>query len=494
MENKQSDTYTSLNGYTVKKSSKPAIIDSQIKELFIDPISLDQYRKPIFVVNTQMIYDYESLKKWFSESDIDPSTGVSIGLEKIQTIPVLNFFLAELCLEDCGDVVYFHPPNGNVMDLLKISHYIFNDYKPIETTEISKIQSDDLVWEYQLQYNLDPISLDLHDYYGKMQSVKQTNKHSYEYLSDRLKFVVQNDRSFKYLNDCLIRNISLEEILTVCPVTKTVFNGKCDLSDQGIQINSNLSGKCHSSMSGTLSEYHDMFRRSEIRKVNVEGFNVLFGQTQFDDRSLTLKRYHFGVKREPIQYEEINSLNLTEFDLLQIEYPGMGYHLSKIFKKSEPVTDDWYLECISTHEKLYRYYLEHRDNLDEKVIDKLSGLITDQEISSFGNDFVKKREFFGLPSIFSSDEMTYGNDFSFMKIKNMKIRDAYFKMVYFIGTEFEDVMFIGCKFDCCVFIGATFKSSFFVACIFGINEKNSFYKTSTNGIFKFSREEIDNVY
>jgi len=122
-------TYKSINGFDIKIDPRAPIkeVPIQILDSFVDPIHSNYFKYPICVVETGQIYEQESIIKWFSLSNKDPLTGVELEIGKLNMIPVLNYFLAELCLELVDDKLFFHAPYGDILNLLMLSDKIFHN-------------------------------------------------------------------------------------------------------------------------------------------------------------------------------------------------------------------------------------------------------------------------------------------------------------------------------------------------------------------------------
>jgi uncharacterized protein YjbI with pentapeptide repeats len=150
-------------------------------------------------------------------------------------------------------------------------------------------------------------------------------------------------------------------------------------------------------------------------------------------------------------------------------YPNMDMNLYKFFKKNRKnnvVNNDWYLQLCSTRENIYKFYLKYKDTVDAKVVNKLSYVLANYDIAKIGNEFVKHREFYNFPTLIESENMIYGNDFSFLEMKNRYFKDSHFKMIYFVGVEFNNVVFSNCSFSCCVFTGSNINDVVFNNCTF----------------------------
>lgn len=431
----ESNYYISLNNFKVKKSKPSILIDNTIKELLIDPISLSYFIKPIYLPDSTMIYDHQSIKEWLLLSDLDPLTGIKLNKETVKVIPVLNYFLALLCLEEINNEIYFHPPNGNIFDILQIAEYIFNDYQ-------ATIKFTDGI-----------ISLDLTDY---------TDEYS---LKDNIMEYKAKIGTLTLLKPikCLIMTITLEDILARCPVSRRIFNGSCLISNGGLFVHRSIGYEFNTSRSGTLSEFNNVFRCQHEYIYNIRKWNDFFKHIRFDDQNFQVIQDCESKLTTP--YHDVETLKII--NVLTIEYPKF-LCLSSLFVKNcdSIINRDWYLSCRSTEENIYQFYLKHKDGINDKTRRLLSDILDKSDFCNFGNEFILKREFYGLPTVLKSAEITYGNDYSFLEIKNKVIRKRHFKMFYFVGTQFINTIFDECEFACCVFIAADMSGACMINCKF----------------------------
>lgn len=480
-----SNFYKSVNGYKVFRSAEPVKIDPKIKDLLTDPISLDYYKKPVFVTESKMIYDLSVIRKWFTTSDKDPLTGINIDKNKIQIIPVLPYFLALLCLEQIDDDVYFHPPMGNIFDMLSIAKFLFEDRVVVNENKQGcvKKKDDGKIWKYKLTNGLsqDTVSLNLNDYFQNIFLIEEHNK-SWVYPDSHMYGVVpRDDIDVKYNNECFIDEITLEDIIATCPVSRRTFIDQCRITKDGLFIHSVIDGRSYCSSLDTVSNYCDCnFEPDNIIKITP--WNNYFDNYSLLKPFTVIHKSSFSNRLAYVDYNDIKDVDII--NTVYTKYKGFGsYRLENIFKKlTESVLyngsrggNDCYLEVTSTKEKIYQFYKNNRDTIDKDVVNCLSNILDTMKLTDFGPKFIKKREFFGIPSILVSEGMTYGNDYSFLKIKNKSVKDGYFKMVHFVGTQFENVEFINCQFACCSFTGADLKTVKFINCKFS---ECSFYETT----------------
>jgi hypothetical protein len=442
--------YVSINNYKVYRSKHCIKLDPKIKELLSDPISLSYFIKPIYIPDSGMIYDKSTIGEWLLTSDKDPLTGIKINKNEIEVIPALNYFLALLCLEEIGSDIYFHTPMGNIFDLLRIAVCIFNDQKLCQITDkISRVGRADH----------DIISLNLLDYVDQF-TIKN-------------EFVINFEINSISSRKSLFYPVTLEDILVRCPITRKFFDKMCNISDFGIFIHSLIKGRFSSSRSNTMSECNDMFDSKIEKKCIIQKWNDYFDHNHSQQNSTFALVEDFNNTRK-VNYFDVDKLDVI--DIFGIKYPNMGYLLQyKIFKKPTSINNkDRYLEVKSTEENIYQFYIKHKDNINIKISKELSEILSKSKISNFGPEFVKKREFYDFPSLLNSNDMIYGNDYSFLEISNLCLRNTDFKMFYFVGTKFNHVIFHKCSFSSCAFIGADMDKLLFINCTF---QSSSFYKT-----------------
>lgn len=441
-------SYTSLNGYKVSKADNPTLINPEIKELLTDAISFTNFKSPIYIPDSKMVYDHEIIKNCLLISDKDPLTNIKLNKENVKFIPVLNYFLALLCLEEKNGDIYYHAPLGNIMDIFEIADYLFNGYETIHKIPNGTISLNLTHYTDKYVIDQDIMTCDL------------TVKHSY---------YTQDDLNRK----CSLYNVSLEDILIKCPISRKPFNGKVFISDKGIFIHSQIEMDREilcSSRGMTLSNFNSMFQFEKENTFNVQKLNEFFG-VSFDGKIMVT---NCGDGKDCTKYYEVDKLE--SIDLMKIEYYSMSYILMLLFKKQKSViADDHHLTATSTEENIYQFYLKHKDTIDPKAKSLLSDILVKRDLSNFGPEFIKKREFYKFPSLHQSENMCYGNDYSFLEITNRKIVGKHLKMIHFVGTEFNNVIFDDCHFSSCSFIGAKTSKLVMVNCKF---DNYMFYKTN----------------
>ena len=118
--------YTSINGFkiiTFEQETENYPIE--LKDQFICPISQDVASFPVYLKNSGNIYDRENITEWLATSNIEPVTGIELEEGKIEYLPVLNYFLACLCLEEDEKSLIFHAPNADILTLFKFTQYFY---------------------------------------------------------------------------------------------------------------------------------------------------------------------------------------------------------------------------------------------------------------------------------------------------------------------------------------------------------------------------------
>lgn len=225
--------YRSVNGFKVLKAKplKYKVLHKNVLDFFTDSISLNTFQNPIYIHQSEQIYDNISAVNWFSESDKDANTRIDVPLHNFQPIIVYNYFLFLLCLEETEFHLYYHPPYGSMDQLLNIARLICNS--TIKKNHSYYSNSEDFVLNYEFCYdNLseDYISLSLEHYIPNLKNIFKPNGEVHP-------FCIINCDGFKNVYSKYSTNfkiININDILFKCSKTGKNMYGKCYINPDGI--------------------------------------------------------------------------------------------------------------------------------------------------------------------------------------------------------------------------------------------------------------------
>jgi uncharacterized protein YjbI with pentapeptide repeats len=465
--------YYSLNNFKICLNNNEKIeIPNELKNCFRDPITLEIMKYPVYIPLSGKIYDKIEIKKWFSQSNIDPLTGVELNFNEFKIIPVLNYFLALLCIEEINNKLYFHPPTGNIFDLLVIANNIFKNYKisKISTTySLYKDTKGNYRKAHFVNNNLpdeDKYSLNLENYIPNIELDEIIPQANY-YCKNQKNVIPNNNVDCNFTKTVFIKPITIYDILCVCPVSKRSLLGKCCISDYGIFTHLNISNKLFSTTKGnnTLSVFYRNFQSEKTMNIlNYELCNILRFDTTDDNIFEIVEN---GKQTEQINYDDVKSC-LT-INTLEIIYESLS-NLENIFSSKTNLNlygEDFYLSYKNTHQVMHEFYVKNYGQIITKLPNKLNALINEKtfDFKLNANDKIyHKKKIFDFPC--ALENTTYGDCLSFLQIKNQNYKKKKLKSFYFIGTTFIDTLFIYCDFSVCVFIGAVFIRSGFIECKF----------------------------
>ena len=160
---------------------------------------------------------------------------------------------------------------------------------------------------------------------------------------------------------------------------------------------------------------------------------------------------------------------------------------------------DFYLECTSTHEYIYKKYLELLDDIDNgKLIDfeknriAISNCVKKNMINVHGyynqHEGELLRYHLNFPNL--SHFKSYGDDLSLLDLsKSNFIKKCSGKGIEYIGTNLEESRFVNCEFTACTFIATNLNKTVFYNCMF---KECVFYKLVTRNT-KFIRCDLNNI-
>jgi hypothetical protein len=510
-------SYTSVNGYKVKKLGDGIKIDPKIKELLTDPISMDWFKNPVYLFESRQIYDYTSIRDWLINSNKDPLTGILINIDKVKVIHCVNYFIILLCLEEKDDIIYYHPPYGNILDTLLIGNKICNGYEITNTSETGNEYfvkgNDDKIYLIKKMINYcdkSLISLDLRDYIMDTKLIKICDEEHKTYICKSLDNV-RNTTNINIKCDMKIifKEIDMETLITICPISGRLFDKTCQLSNEGIFIHQTILYDNMGSSSNTLSDYGFIFEANKSNKIKVSEWNEYFKHDIKDDDSfeVIIKFIDNRDERKMESYDNIK--NLKKINTTCISYMSAQNNIYNTLRKSRSNSNDMYLECNNTYNILHKFYIENKDKANKNAIIKVSKIVNDmiEEMRKANLNHVydnraiyEKRQFFGLPSVFNSMPC-YECDLSFLRLSNHTFKKKDFKMCYFIGTHFDNVYFDNCRMGGCVFIGSNLKKKHLINCTsysknlfdknFGQNDDDSDSDSDNNYQNHYDDSEVD---
>lgn len=454
--------YMSINGHRVTGSSgsRSYIVryPLDLMDQFICPITQNVFKYPVYLCASGSIYDRDSIIKWLSESNVDPLSGIVVPEGKIQYIPVLNFFLASLCLEKTDSELIYHPPHGDILTLLTFASYLCSRHqiKP----EVFEKDSLINISTYAKSNNDSVINLDFDDYCSKS-LIPYTNKKSSQ-----------------------LKAITLEEILCICPITKRSMRQNTMLSKQGMVVHKKVAEiqPLEISREMTLSGFHKLFECSGTK--NVVKCDGIFNVLQSSGDSLNDSLNDFEIVYDPDSIRSVDHLMdynlITEhriIDILNTRYEPYfnDSGLFRIFIKTQgnqyfDIHIDPFLECTSTHQIIYQKFKKFNplDSLNAKKLVKLNQYVNNNKVRIFdtwtltgSEDGILESHGFSLLKMrhrlcfdtYASEDSLYGGDLSYLTLSNCSYKNKIFKSHYFVGTQFNNVIFTDCHFEWCIFIG-----------------------------------------
>ena len=165
----KSNEYISVNGFIFKKSDQQIIFSNKILEHFICPIGNEPFTIPV-QLNDRHIYDRENILNWLSKKNIDPLTDIEIKYDELKLKPIIEYYLALLCLEySDNDKIIFHSPYGSIDEIIKLAtHLINNDkIKKSDNTEYKYKDDNNVIYKCKCKFIIEDIkckSLDIRDY------------------------------------------------------------------------------------------------------------------------------------------------------------------------------------------------------------------------------------------------------------------------------------------------------------------------------------------
>jgi len=416
--------YKSINNLNIKCAGKISEISPELVKLLSDPMTLEPMQYPIYIKKSHQIYDHDSIIQSLKYSNKDPNTGIDLDANKVEFLPCINYYIALLCIEEKNKKYYYHHPYGNLPILMEFGTKFYDNNK------LKNKLLNDMIY------------LDIATYLPK-------KKYNFEY-------------------------ITIEEILCKCPITYRNMYKNSILSDYGIMCHANTSsifknGTWLTLLSFKSDEEHNIIHNDsihELLKLNIIDDKFEFESSDDEDND-----------SENIKIKYKDQIKLSKYNYTNVDYEIES--LYDIFEDNERC-HDWYLNSTTTHFTIRQQYINGIKLLDDKIVDKLSKLVTSSLIVTNHDEnrnFVELKEFYKFPTFFDSKNMSYGSDLSFLNIHNIALENEYMKMVYFVGSTLKNCVFRKVKFSCCVLIETTFIDCTFDDCKFS---ECSLYKTDSN--------------
>jgi len=501
--------FKSINGYTVccGNNHKITECDNKILEIFQDCITLDVMKKPIYLPCTGQVYDFQGALNWFLTSNKDPLTGVEVKVGNLKFIPLVNYFLCLLCLEQKGNKLYFHQPNMHIVDLLRLTHHVFADDTLIYKAKPSFVQklkctdgnnyTVDLISKIKHKNNIIHLDNEHYKFIVKFKKPYEKEESKYDYCMYPVdpNFTIGKPPNIKLdstYNDEQKYNITLVDIMFRCPFSRRLMD-KAIITNYGICVHENFKnfqGCC--STSDTLSDHESMITNAGYM-VNLSKMCAYFP-------NVIIKQLPFvivdGFLKNPCNVNYMELENIKKIYLTDIPFKSYIY-FATFGKNSNKQFDcrDCYFTCKNTSICIYEKYLELKDTIDEKVCNLISQCVNDPNYklgdvhccNENKKHLMELRKQYKFPTL--NKDNTYGEDLSFLHIRNKVFENISLKMVWFVGCKFESVVFNNCEFSCCPFIGSNlavgvqFKNCTFREC--------SLYKTNFNNAVLSIKNKYD---
>jgi uncharacterized protein YjbI with pentapeptide repeats len=458
--------YQSINGYKVvdDENSSVKCYPLNLLDQFLCPITHEVAQNPVYICSQTgqgNVYDKDAIISWFKNSNIEPLSGVELKGGQIKYIHVLNFFLACLCLEKSSNYLVYHPPHGDILTLLMFARYLSTGHQ-IKSKVFENNASVDTINYVRHSIESEKSSTD--------QSIDSIIDLDFEnYCCKSLTpFIAKESQQLKY--------ITLEEILCICPITRIQMIKNTLLSNQGILVHKNVSSINPHSIQikeSRLSDFINLFEshgsKNVIRCNDI--FNILCpNDVPFDKFNILCDNDSIKSNGNLTNYNLIDQkINIDEqnIDIQNLRYEPYFNHsaLIRIFYKKQydefyNTAHDSYLECTSTHSRIYQEFKKFDPMVHAKTIIDLNHYIDSNKKYLFNQTslnshcsgrLLELRHLNKLPT-FVQRGAVQNSDFSYLTLSDCSI-SKHFKTHYFVGTHFKNVTFNDCIFEWCVFIG-----------------------------------------
>ena len=444
-------SYTSLLNHTVQTHVGTPIepISDAILDELMCPISSTLFQNPV-CLPTGSIYDKASIVNWLATKNVDPLTNTELEIGSLKLIPVLNYYLFLNCLERTPDgIITFHPPYGSLYDLLLITKKFLCTKATLKTKHkqyayIYRNKTTLFTLSRDLPIPPNTISNDCRDYLPCLEDAKfEENPELIGYqVGDRVDF----PQNWHYL--------TLHDILGTCAYTGRSLRGNTMLSPQGMFVHSAF--KTYESGVYCLAYLSGIIRGAPT--IHIKHDSLL------DTIKFGLPPHPFVISCKYENEDESKPVHITDdLDPINIHrtYPlSSPLSIYDLFEKFLDGYHDWYIELNETHTIIHTKYLKDRLTIDMNAV-QICNKATNFNVHdhSEAKKFQKLRMSLGLPTY----ESTYALDFSFLTIKTnaFDVADKQsFKMLYCVGTHFDNVTFRNATFNACVFIACTGQITF----------------------------------
>ena len=488
--------YNSLNGYNVIIDQADSVLyDYSIKNLFIDCITYDVVKKPVFTKGG-FVYELDALRKWFMTSSVDPSTGKEIDVKKVNAIPVINTFVALLLLEQTDKGILYHIPKMGIFSLFALGEFLF----PLSSDELLYDNSCSL---YEYGYNPANIS-------NKTTKVAELKvfplRNNKVYIGQKYYTLqIDNILDTNWENACA-RNVNLEgcgeltkannfshsdcyfgsvakielQDLFKCIYSKRSVYNNAIITDNGTIIHNKFNNiNCCSFYLKSLMSVCNRNISSDRPNIStyIGSIAEYFNLGEETDFKVDTKNCDNFVKIPYDDVKTISTINLNHIYLNSYDkFKTQDLYKSFIIKNNAPY--DMYVNINSVLDNIKKTYLTKVHTIQQTLgmdyLDTIKNRIT---ISTFSPTYpaaqnnksiLHMKSFYKIPFIDNEPfDQIYGLDLSGLIIKNLVMTGEELKGYLFVGTIFINCIFIECKFMTSKFILSQFQSGTkFIECDF----------------------------
>lgn len=442
-----SNYYDSLFGFKCQtESNKIILYPIELLEIFKDPITFELINDPILINQfPNIVYDKNSLMEWFYHSNKEPFCGIELN-KFIKFTPILNFYIALSLLEKKDDLLIFHQPNIDLINLYELMSCVIssNNKKQNNVKFLNKYKN--------LNINHDTIQLDL-EYYNC--------------------FGIEKDKKyFEQYYDFTLQDLLLNDFKTGKTINNPIITGNI------------------------IMDVSTLIEKSSIKLESIEKFivgkkgldcSIIFNNIKDKFESLGID--YFIKERNCNKEDEL-------FSFLNIFINEKSLKLRQ---------NDKFLSCNKTYEYIYEQYsnLIKNININYKDFDKKKAFLSQMIKKDLMILTKQKCGWDGILENYKKDINFpvlslceyYSEDFSLLDLDNLEIKtDSVLKGFDFIGTNFENTKLVDISFSSNAFIASNLINSRFINCDF---DNTVFYKTITkNTTFlncRFDKKTLDMI-